>query len=135
MTRSVRSPLRILNGLRKQQRAVQSCDQGARRNDVALQVSDNALNKFNAAGFSVGQICPNGERNADNAVHMGQADRVLEIYYGQGLSGQLNRASAEAHASRAGLNNCRLVGHSESPLLKTRFGRACRAFVNAWRAA
>lgn len=32
-------------------------------------------------------------------------------------------------------NHFSVLSHPESPSLKTRFGRACRAFVNAWRAA
>lgn len=151
MSRSVRFPLGIFNGLRKQERRVNSVSQRCGRSHVAFQVGNNAGNNFNAA-VSHGNVAGHGQRNTNYSVHMRQTGRIVEIDNGQGYGGEANGLAVKHGGAEFGLNVCGVIGHDGSPKyfkwdnakgcmvpyvvstpFRSRLARSVDAFLRSWR--
>jgi hypothetical protein len=135
MTFSVRRSLRFFNWLRHQERAVQSVNQGTRALNVSSQISGNNLvcngNALNQAN-SFGAQC-----NPYQTVDMAQSGSLFEV--NEGGVGAIGNSQAGVFAQGLSFAQSNLLSDQQNCRdgavlsLKARFGRSCRAFVNAWR--
>jgi len=121
--RLVRRAIRIFNRLKHKQGLIQRAPQINSALSSTSQVGNYldftgglAVNAYTGAGDS--------KANVNQANQMAERWSHLEGYNGSlGIS---NGQYASAYSYCA--------GHSHPPSFKARFSRACRAFVNAWRA-
>lgn len=129
----VRWPFRLLDRLRKQQCVADCVSQGNSCRNIAFQHGDNSSHGFNSTGAVIGNYAAYSKRNADYPIQVGESRRMLEIGNGESYRGHLNILVAQPNYSS--IQSVANVSHILAPGLKARFGRSCRAFVNAWRAA
>ncbi|MCU1464060.1 MAG: hypothetical protein JWO37_4135 [Acidimicrobiales bacterium] len=129
MTHSVRRSLRLFNWSRKQEGSLQSPYQTLSSSNVAFQNSNYAGNS--SGRISIGNNGSYSERNSDYPIQVGQTGRMLEVGNGYADGGHLNVGTAQSNYSDIQSGNN--FSHQNLPSLKARFGRSCRAFVNAWR--
>jgi hypothetical protein len=129
----IRWPFQLFNGLSQQQRAVDGVSQGYRCGNIAFQGGYDARNS--SCAFSpYGNDRAYGQANSDYAVQVGHTGRMLEIGNWEGYRGHLNILASQSNY--AGIQSVNDLSHGSYTLsLKARFGRSCRAFVNAWRAS
>lgn len=127
----IRKAFRAFYRLKHEKRLVQSGAQVHRPFLGASQVGNNfGLANYSAAITNAGTGA--NKANVYQANQMAEGGSSFESYNGaeSGLDRQF--VAGDLNGS-CGLNS---VIHSQHPLkLKSRFGLACRAFVNAWRAA
>lgn len=127
----IRRAIRFFNGLRKEQCAVDRVSQGYRCRNVAFEHGNYGGYRSGLLLGAIGNDAAHGKRNADYPVQVGETGRVLEIGNGQAYRGHLNVFVPQFdHARIQPINR---IWHFITPRLKPRFGRSCRAFVNAWR--
>lgn len=126
----IRWPFRLLDRVRQQQRAVDRVSQGYRCGNITFESSYNGRN--GSCGLAAaGHNGPYGQANSDYPIQVGHAGSVLEIGNGEGQRGHLNVHTPQSDYAR--IQAVDHFGHRHTLSLKTRFGRSCRAFVNAWR--
>lgn len=129
----IRKTFRFLHGAREKNSAVERLPQSYSCGNAALQMCNYAANGLNAAIFH-GDVAGYNQCNSNYPVQVGQSRSVIEVNHWEGYRGHLNIGYADLqYASIKSINNLSHGRHTL--LLKARFGRSWRAFVNAWRAA
>lgn len=129
MTKSVRWPFGLLNRRKHQKDVIQGISELGNANMGAAQIGSYAClsnNISSGAAYSSGNQQLNIRNTcglAETVDHFKQNDGRVSLY------------DANSFSAKNDLMPNYFVSHSESPSLKARFGRSCRAFVNAWRAA
>ena len=122
--RLIRFPFRIFNRRGAQQCLVQGVPQSRGCGDVTFQMGDNGCARGNAT-ICQGNGSGYSQRNSNYPVQVGESRRAVEIDYGQRYRGQRNVNAANLEPAEF------WSSHRQPLLLKARFGRSCRAFVNA----
>lgn len=126
---SVRLPrIRFFSGRKHQKCLVQSVSQVCCGRGIASQVSNN-LGFSYANAISANASAGSNQANINNPGNMAKGRCGLEENYRAGSLGSYRQQVSTP--CRSALN----FTHSHPLPLKNRFGRACRAFVNAWRVA